>query len=43
MEAAGRSMFRHEEQKMAVPKSIVGENLVIKRTQIMTSLIWTQR
>ena len=28
MEAAGRSMFRHEEQKMAVPKSIVGENLV---------------
>ena len=31
MEAAGRSMFRHEEQKMAVPKSIVGENLVIKK------------
>ena len=28
MEAAGRSMFRHEEQKMAVPKSIVGENLI---------------
>ena len=27
MEAAGRSMFRHEEQKMAVPKSMVGENL----------------
>ena len=29
MEAAGRSMFRHEEQKMAVPKSIVGENLTM--------------